>query len=248
MLSDTSCTYLLTQHALRGEQTWWLAVVHPEQNNFDRACLGCGSFDNLVQAVDIQDIFDSLPKAPDTVGEGCLIDESSDARDAILTCFCNMLRNADVLHDKDLPATVAVCKTCQQWMCRRQKNAHGCLLPLQALMYLLRTAEAVPDMRSMDVRIVHKLCLTLSEQVCLGSRHLVNPYKHCFYNTEQLLFEKIAVQPLQKVKSLIAEHFSAENNKSRYFSSKAVEFMRLHLSDDTPDKRQDDYDQATGRV
>ena len=102
--------------------------------------------------------------------------------------------------------------------CAARKSTR-CLLPLQAFMYLLRTAEAVPDMRSMDVRIVHKLCLTLSEQVCLGSRHLVNPYKHCFYNTEQLLFEKIAAQPLQKVKSLIAEHFSAENNKSRYFSS-----------------------------
>merc|ERR1711990_923875 len=101
----------MSQHGVRGEQTWWLAVVHPEQNNFDRACLGCGCFENLVQGVDIQDIFDIMPTAPDTACEGLKLDVPSVQKDAVLTCFCNMLRNTDMLHDDRKPATVALCET-----------------------------------------------------------------------------------------------------------------------------------------
>lgn len=211
MLSDLETEMLFSQPAVNGKQTWWLAAVHPALPQHDRACVCCGALDTSHPSMDLQTIWDSM--------EENLLQRN----DALSATMRNLLHSCDLLHEPDIAADVAVCKICKNWITHRNNKK---TTPLHALIYLIRTAQSLPHIRSADLRVLHKLCCALVEQ----TQHAqINPYMSCFYEEEQTLLAAIADAGVADMRSLIAAHVMRQNIEAKYHSNKAVEFLRQNI-------------------
>lgn len=211
MLSDTDANLIFTQTRLDTQQTWWLAVVNPLDAAYDRACMYCGVLDSSHASVDLHTVWDNM--------EAALLTRD----DSLSTTVRNFLHWCDAMHPPNAAASVAVCKFCLQWT-TNHKNKHT--TPLHALQYFIRNVEALPNMRSADLRILHKLCCVLTDKTQYGQ---INPLQTCFYREEIALMEEVAISDMQKMRELVAQHFMRMNIGSRYCRSKAAEFLRQHV-------------------
>ena len=219
MLVDVDAHELCSIPAARHKQTWWLAVVNPENSKFDRACFACGSLDCLTERTDLEDAWDFVLQCERKHGAEKM------THDTILNTMRNILATTDHLHPTDAPADVAVCKICSQWL---QQHTSKAFVPLHVVQCLLRHAQQIPGMRSTDMRVVYRLCGTLSERGMYGC----NPYLACFYEEEQSVIKRIAESDIACMRPIIAEHFFRQNNCSGYLPLKAVEFLRQYLLED----------------
>lgn len=216
MLTDEPSSLLFSKCAPNGERTWLLAIVCPDSPEFDRACAACGTFDNLSCRMDLADFSAKLQERKRRCAERGV------DTDCILNTMINVVASADAIHPLHVPADLAFCKTCFSSLNARTHQA----LPLQALAVLLRTAESVPCARSMDLRVVHKICVSLAEEGYYGC----NPYMACFYQAECKIIKTIAAHRVEEMRPLLASFYLAQNNGSKYLRPKAVEFLRNHLA------------------